>query len=145
MRFSCLVLAVLFALSALVSRSAHADPPLAPYGKKWSYVWGDEFNGTTLDTSKWRLNREASRRGDRLHDGYLIRWRWEDDNVSVQDGNLVLTNTRQTPFEDADDLVMAAGINSAVAGVRLLHAHANRGAGHRRIVGSVSRSAPAIM
>ena len=112
MRFSCLVLAVLFALSALVSRSAHADPPLAPYGKKWSYVWGDEFNGTTLDTSKWRLNREASRRGDRLHDGYLIRWRWEDDNVSVQDGNLVLTNTRQTPFEDADDLVMAAGINS---------------------------------
>ena len=34
------------------------EPSLLPEGKKWEYVWGDEFDGDTLDRSKWsfRLN-----------------------------------------------------------------------------------------
>lgn len=34
------------------------EPSLLPEGKKWEYVWGDEFDGDTLDMSKWsfRLN-----------------------------------------------------------------------------------------
>lgn len=34
------------------------EPSLLPEGKKWKYVWGDEFDGDTLDMSKWsfRLN-----------------------------------------------------------------------------------------
>ena len=76
------------------------------------FVWGDEFNDSTLDTSKWQLRNENWWRKDRIHGGYRIRWRWEDDNVSLEDGNLVLTNTRETPFVDADDLVKTTGIDS---------------------------------
>ena len=34
------------------------EPSLLPEGKAWRYVWGDEFDGDTLDMSKWsfRLN-----------------------------------------------------------------------------------------
>ena len=29
------------------------EPSLLPEGKVWRYVWGDEFDGDTLDTNKW--------------------------------------------------------------------------------------------
>ena len=34
------------------------EPSLLPEGKKWSLAWSDEFDGDTLDKSKWlyRLN-----------------------------------------------------------------------------------------
>ncbi len=30
--------------------------PPAPSGQKWALRWGDEFNGTSVDTSKWKIN-----------------------------------------------------------------------------------------
>lgn len=58
----------------------------------WNQIWGDEFNGTTLDVSKW-----ASLRGPleweygnpfnpSLEDAY-----YKKNNVSVSGGNLVMT------------------------------------------------------
>ncbi|MBI5311251.1 MAG: hypothetical protein HZB14_09565, partial [Actinobacteria bacterium] len=58
----------------------------------WNQIWGDEFNGTTLDVSKW-----ASLRGPleweygnpfnpSLEDAY-----YKKSNVSVSGGNLVMT------------------------------------------------------
>lgn len=34
----------------------HADS-LVPEGKDWKLVWGDEFDGTELDTTKWNFRR----------------------------------------------------------------------------------------
>ena len=55
-------------------------------------MWGDDFNGSTLDTSKWGMRSEGFR-APRVHGGMTIRWRYEHDNVSVEDGKLVLRNT----------------------------------------------------
>ncbi len=31
------------------------SPPASIHPEKWIYVWGDEFNGTSVDTSRWEL------------------------------------------------------------------------------------------
>lgn len=85
----------------------HAAPPAPPEGKQWVHVWNDEFNGNTLDTTKWGSRGENYRR-IRIHDGHIITWRYEDDNVSVRDGNLVLTNTRKQVNANIDELMAAA-------------------------------------
>jgi beta-glucanase (GH16 family) len=49
-------------LAAVTALSVHpnlisqpAGPPPAPSGKHWKLVWSDEFNGTSLDPTKWNL------------------------------------------------------------------------------------------
>lgn len=56
----------------------------------WVLVFSDEFNGTTLDTSKWHIDvssRSRAARWDRgIHD-----WWWVEENVWLDgEGNLVL-------------------------------------------------------
>ncbi len=74
----------------------------------WSLIWQDEFNGTTVDATKW-ASRGEGYRTTRNHDGHTIYWRYEDDNVSQTDGKLVLTNTRVTTNTDT---VLAAAVTS---------------------------------
>lgn len=55
--------------------------PQTPRGQKidldaWKLVWSDEFDGTQLDTSKWRPAGDGLRRG-----GY-----WDAENAIVGDG-----------------------------------------------------------
>lgn len=55
--------------------------PEPPKGKEWKLVWQDEFEGDTLDTSKWEV-MDCDRRADL----------WSPDSVSLDGkGNLLLT------------------------------------------------------
>ena len=75
----------------------------------WVLAWSEDFNGTTLDWSKWNHRSEASR-GERGHGGHRIKWRYEHDNIGLENGHLVLRNTRQSG--DEYDLVKAAAIDT---------------------------------
>jgi len=44
---------VLVAAVCLLGSMCYSAEPDVPKGKKWKLVWSDEFNGTTLDESKW--------------------------------------------------------------------------------------------
>jgi beta-glucanase (GH16 family) len=55
---------------------------LLPEGKKWRLVWNDEFNGGSLDTTKW---------GFRLHIMQTRHTTWTDDAYELDGrGNLLL-------------------------------------------------------
>ena len=84
--------------------------PTPPAGKEWVQVWSDEFDGDALDTTKWGFRGE-NYRANRNHHGYTIRHRFEDDNVSVRDGKLVLTNAR-TRLGAGSDEVQAAAVST---------------------------------
>ena len=47
-----------------------------------------------------------------MHDGKKIDWRWEDNDVSLENGYLVLRNTREPGTDGADGLVLAGGVDS---------------------------------
>jgi beta-glucanase (GH16 family) len=55
----------------------------------YSLVWSDEFNGTTVDTSKWVF--ENRNPGVNNEQEYYLQ-----SNVSVVNGNLVITAKKQT-------------------------------------------------
>uniref|UniRef100_UPI00321644C7 CBM96 family carbohydrate-binding protein n=1 Tax=uncultured Draconibacterium sp. TaxID=1573823 RepID=UPI00321644C7 len=74
----------------------------------WSLVWHDEFDGNIVDETKWAFRGEGYRT-TRNHNGYQIYWRYEDDNVTQTNGNLVLANTRITTSVDT---VLAAAVSS---------------------------------
>lgn len=81
---ACLLIAL--TLTALCSSTSHAAPPPPPEGYTWAVndAFTDEFNGTSLDSSKW-------------HDHHP-RWKGRPpakfmrENVSVKDGTLQLKN-----------------------------------------------------
>ena len=56
---------------------------VAGYAQCWEMVWADEFDGTTLDNSKWEYGIGTS--NDNVH-YYTAR----DNNVTVSDGTLKL-------------------------------------------------------
>jgi len=55
--------------------------PLLPAGKSWRLAWADEFDGKTIDASKWEVLGDWKRR-----DGYWVR----DDSYLDGEGHLVL-------------------------------------------------------
>ncbi|WFB37074.1 family 16 glycosylhydrolase [Kiritimatiellota bacterium B12222] len=58
-------------------------------------IWSDEFDGDTLDTDKWEASHQPRTGG----------W-WNPDNVSVEDGNLVLT------FSEKDGVYSMGEVNT---------------------------------
>lgn len=61
-------LVVLLPLYCLIAAVARADQPenalpQPPAGKVWKMIWHDEFEGTTLDQSKWVPQPEGKRKG----------------------------------------------------------------------------------
>ncbi len=99
---------VILSLACVGPQVADAQPP-PPTGKRWVLAWSEDFNGSSLDWSKWNHRSEASR-GERGHGGHRIKWRYEHDNVGLANGHLVLRNTRQSG--DEYDLVKAAAIDT---------------------------------
>ena len=76
-------LAILLAawVSVAMGQDVRDDLPSAPQGKTWNLVWHDEFDGTTLDTTKWDIP-EYKRR-----DGY-----WSHKAISLDGkGHLVMS------------------------------------------------------
>jgi beta-glucanase (GH16 family) len=82
--------AALWSLAAIVS-SAQAQEqvkdqlPAPPEGKAWKLAWHDEFDGTTLDESKWNVPPDARRR-----DGWWMRKAISMDGK----GNLVISTLK---------------------------------------------------
>ena len=68
--------------SPIVSKTvgAFANPELSGY----SLVWGDEFDGNTLDTTKWSIADKTSNYSD-------ITYSSDEDAVAVKNGNLNMT------------------------------------------------------
>jgi beta-glucanase (GH16 family) len=67
-------------LIGLAIPAAHAAG--APEG--WELVWSDEFNGNTLDQSKWEFEVNAQGGGNNELQYYVT------NNVRVQDGSLII-------------------------------------------------------
>lgn len=90
------LVAILMTISPSLLRSL--DLPAIPQGQdldldsRFTLVWQDEFDGDSLDKTKWQYNWwEVERKG-----GY-----WHEDMVSVKDGNLVITTAYQSePLEN---------------------------------------------
>jgi hypothetical protein len=49
--------------------AAMAEPPA---GNKWKLVWGDEFNGTSLDQSKWTIREDDGGSSWRVKEGVRL-------------------------------------------------------------------------
>ena len=74
---------LLLGLLAVLARATEPDDqlPSAPEGRTWKLIWQDEFDGTTLDASKWDIP-EYNRR-----DGY-----WSRKAISLNgNGHLVMS------------------------------------------------------
>jgi beta-glucanase (GH16 family) len=69
---------ILMSAALLLMTSAEAQPL-----NGWDLIWSDEFNGTSLDGSKWQLELNE---GDHGLSAYTNR----SQNLSVSDGCLVL-------------------------------------------------------
>ena len=75
------VLLVAFFATTAIVQDVRDDLPPAPQGKTWKLVWHDEFEGTTLDASKWDIP-EYKRQG-----GY-----WSRKAISLDGkGHLVMS------------------------------------------------------
>ena len=91
MRRTLLIASLLFTASWATLTLARADDgkdrlPDPPKGKTWSMVWHDEFDGTTLDRTKWVYDEEGKRR-----DGW-----WDRKAVALDgQGNLVMKTIKE--------------------------------------------------
>ena len=69
-------------ISAFLALSP-AGFPQVPHADDFVLTWSDEFDGASLDLSKWRCYGEDSAEGRVRRGGY-----WQDDMARVQDGCL---------------------------------------------------------
>jgi beta-glucanase (GH16 family) len=91
--FSVLAIAGLgyFAFRTLGDNTALAGPPAAPAGLAWQQVWSDEFNGASLDATKWNVDNNTNYGASNNEDEC-----YRAANVGVSGGTLNLTAQRQT-------------------------------------------------
>jgi beta-glucanase (GH16 family) len=73
-------------VSLVMGQDVRDDLPSAPQGKTWKMVWHDEFDGTTLDATKWVCRPDGKRK-----DGW-----WNRKAVSLDGkGNLVIKTCKE--------------------------------------------------
>lgn len=83
---SLAVVAALVTFSRGEETTVKDDLPPAPEGKQWKLAWNDEFDGTSLDETKWDVPRDAPRR-----DGWWMRKAIELDGK----GNLAIRTFKE--------------------------------------------------
>lgn len=81
MKNICFILCVCFTVAIVYSA-----PPVPASGYCWDMVFEDNFNGSCLDTSKWKVNYPWGNTHTHNHDAYCIA-----EQVTVQNGKLVIT------------------------------------------------------
>ena len=85
------LLLALFAVTSLATAKPQKAPQKLPGG--WVYAWGDEFNGSKLDTRKWKYELGVVRNQGSRH-------AYTKDCVKVRKGMLVLeSRCEETPNE----------------------------------------------
>jgi len=57
---------------------------------QWNLVWNDEFDGTAVDTTKWRLEDKGDGFGNQEEQYY------KPDNAVIENGNLVIKAKKET-------------------------------------------------
>ena len=72
------------------SPAAASSGPAGPPGR-WLSTFADEFDGDSLDLSKWRPNRSGEDKADRPFNTDKEAAAFTSGNVSVQNGELVFT------------------------------------------------------
>ncbi len=77
------------ATAAPTTPANNSGLPPAPSGQSWAYRWGDEFNGTSIDTSKWQIDNKT--RAEDPNKTYYI-----PQNASVSNGTLKLLVKHET-------------------------------------------------
>ncbi|HEY6226321.1 MAG TPA: glycoside hydrolase family 16 protein [Verrucomicrobiae bacterium] len=75
-------LVVLISCFTLATKAADWSP-----GSGWTLVWGDEFNGTSLDLNNWTFDLGGGGWGNNELETYTS----DPANVSVSGGNLIIT------------------------------------------------------
>ncbi|WP_147803940.1 glycoside hydrolase family 16 protein [Alkalicoccus halolimnae] len=78
----------------------------------WQMTWQDEFEGEELDTSKWRIDN-----GNGFYDGdeWVEGWgnnelqSYQEDNVKVQDGKLILEAREESVSDEEGDYEYTSG------------------------------------
>lgn len=74
-KFSTIVLMLVLSIVSSVSQ---------PPGKNWKLKWSDDFNGSIIDTTRWKVDHGRIRKGDANKTIYV------KENVSVSNGLLKL-------------------------------------------------------
>jgi beta-glucanase (GH16 family) len=74
-----------------------SDPPPAPAGAHWDLLWQDDFDGTSLDLTKWELPGVDIPRNSGV---------WTNSQIDVSDGTLKFKVNR------IDGKITSAGISS---------------------------------
>ena len=87
----CLQILALALLGLRGETVVHAGPPSAPANKVWNQIWNDEFNGSSIDSSKWNVENNSNYGASNKEDEC-----YRTDNVSVGGGSLKLTAKRET-------------------------------------------------
>lgn len=70
-------------------------PANANIGTGWELNFSDEFNGTSVNTTKWNIDNSTTSRSARSEIG-ISSWYWKPANVAVANGNLILKVTKET-------------------------------------------------
>lgn len=64
-------------------------------GSNWSLVWSDEFDGSALNAEKWNVETgDGSQYGIPGWGNNELEW-YETDNISVNEGNLIITAQKE--------------------------------------------------
>jgi beta-glucanase (GH16 family) len=64
-------------------------------GTGWELNFSDEFNGTSVNTTKWNIDNSTTSRAPRPGIG-ISSWFWKPANVAVANGNLILKVSKET-------------------------------------------------
>ena len=75
-----------------VEHSLFASSSAVPKSSHWILVWSDEFNGSTVDPDKWVFDIGGEKWGNNELEYYTD----SPKNVSVHDGNLVITARKES-------------------------------------------------
>ena len=87
-----------FALGSLPTLAAPSSPGV---GKEWVIVFEDDFDGDTIDVTKWVVRNESRGNGNNG-----VSWRWDTSNVSLSNGYLVI----RTTHNNTTDVYSSGGI-----------------------------------
>ncbi|WP_280770704.1 glycoside hydrolase family 16 protein [Salipaludibacillus daqingensis] len=90
------------------------DEPTDPTDSEhdWQLTWSDEFEGTELDTSKWKIDiGNGFYDGDEWIDGWgnNEKQSYQEDNVRVEDGRLILEAREETVSDEQGEYDYTSG------------------------------------